>query len=154
MSTTVFVGIYVPYYFLPTYAVSAGLSKSQGAILLSVVGLSTGVGRIVAGYISNKEWANHIKIHSNLVVAGGVCTVIAPAINSFHILICCATGFGIATGECLIRKGRIRNSVEHFLSQLRLLAIASMVRNHTDITLTRNELDQHMNVKDISCGLV
>ena len=97
--TICFIGIYVPYFFLPDYAVSNGLSKAKGALLLSIVGLSSGVGRVGSGYISSKPWADHIKIHNTLIIIGGLVTIGIPFTSSFHILIGCSIIFGIATGK-------------------------------------------------------
>ena len=89
----------MPYYFLPDYAVSNGLSKAKGALLLSIVGASIGVGRVGAGCISSRQWADHLKIHNVILIIGGLLTGAIPFFTSFYLLSCCTIAFGIAAGK-------------------------------------------------------
>ncbi|KAI8341066.1 major facilitator superfamily domain-containing protein [Chlamydoabsidia padenii] len=47
-------GYYVPFFFLPSYATSLGLSDSQGSLLVSMLSATNAIGRIVAGHLGDK----------------------------------------------------------------------------------------------------
>ena len=78
--------------------VSNGLSKAQGALLLSIIALSGAVGRIVSGIIANREWVDNIKNQNTFLILGGVVTIVMPFTTSFPVLIVCAAVFGIGMG--------------------------------------------------------
>ena len=55
-------GFMVPFVYLPNCAKEAGLSKQEGALLLSVLGIANTVGRVFCGWASDKRFVNCHKL--------------------------------------------------------------------------------------------
>ncbi len=47
-------GFFVPFIYLPDQVIQLGYDKTQGARLLSVLGITNTVGRVVAGWVSDR----------------------------------------------------------------------------------------------------
>lgn len=47
-----FSGFFVPFIFLPDHAEGLGYSKEEGTMLLSVLGITNTIGRVMAGWLS------------------------------------------------------------------------------------------------------
>ena len=48
--------LYMPFTHLPSAVVARGLSSSQAAVLISSVGVSSSLGRLAAGWVSDQDW--------------------------------------------------------------------------------------------------
>ena len=58
--------LYMPYTHLPSAVMSRGLTSAQAAVLISSVGVSSSLGRLTAGWVSDQAWLHPI---SSLAVA-------------------------------------------------------------------------------------
>lgn len=65
-------GFNVPFIHLPALAHEAGLSKEQGARLLSIIGGANLVGRIVLGYLADKTWVNRLWVYNTCLTLCGI----------------------------------------------------------------------------------
>ena len=92
-------GLYITFFYLPDYAQSIGFDKDQGALLISVTGATSAVSRILCGFISDKPWADPLKIHNILVIVGGIATMGVGWMNSYPLLITYASIFGLSFGK-------------------------------------------------------
>jgi len=54
--------IYISYTYLPSMAVQSGLSSSDASFLISVVGISNTVGRLVSGWLADLKWTSPLGI--------------------------------------------------------------------------------------------
>ena len=50
--------LYIPYTHLPPAAVAVGISSSNAAFLISAIGVTNTVGRLVAGWLADKPNIN------------------------------------------------------------------------------------------------
>ncbi len=64
MSSTT--GLFVPFIYLPDYARKHGISKEDGAFLVSIIGITNTVVRVLCGYVSDKPWADALKVCASL----------------------------------------------------------------------------------------
>ena len=55
----------MPFIYLPDFALKNGISKEDGAFLVSIIGITNTVGRILCGYVSDKPWADALKVGTN-----------------------------------------------------------------------------------------
>jgi len=90
--------LYVPFAHLPPAAEDAGLSATQGAMLVSIIGLTNTVGRIVAGWLADQPCV------SPLIMTCSVVSGVAPLVYVFSVCtqlweyIVLAAFFGFLTG--------------------------------------------------------
>lgn len=69
------------------------------ALLLSILGVSNTVGRIISGYIGTKSWVDSLVINNiALLLAGGV-TMALPFCDTFSLHSLFAVVFGICVGK-------------------------------------------------------
>ncbi|XP_033760612.1 monocarboxylate transporter 12-like isoform X1 [Pecten maximus] len=88
-------GFFIPSNFLPVWASDANLSTGEGAFLISAMGVSNTIARVVIGYITDKPWANCLIINNIALLIGGLATCFVPFYTTFAVLVVYAVVFGI-----------------------------------------------------------
>lgn len=73
--------------------------KDPVPIVFSVIGLSNAIGRVLAGWIADRPWANVVFLNNASLVLAGVMTIIWPFCTSVTHLSLVAVGFGSCTGR-------------------------------------------------------
>ncbi|XP_033728182.1 monocarboxylate transporter 12-like [Pecten maximus] len=91
-------GFYIPFNFLPTFAKEIGLSASEGALLISIIGIFNTLLRVVIGIVSDRSWADCILTNGVVLVVGGITTFFIPYYTSFCALAGYSAVFGSAIG--------------------------------------------------------
>lgn len=91
------IGFFVPFTYIPDLAEDFGMSSSQSAWLISTIGILNCIGRICAGYVSDKPWADCIVINIVALIAGGVTTMFVPFYSVYWILLL----YTILFGSCI-----------------------------------------------------
>ncbi|XP_021379012.1 monocarboxylate transporter 13-like [Mizuhopecten yessoensis] len=96
-------GFFIPLNFLPVWASEVNLSSAEGAFLISFMGISNTVTRVLIGYITDKPWANSLIINNTALLIGGVSTCFVPFYTTFVTLTIYAVVFGavLAAFICL-----------------------------------------------------
>ncbi|XP_032529761.1 monocarboxylate transporter 12 [Danaus plexippus] len=90
------IGFYIPYVY--TVPMSAALGIENSAYLISIIGASNLVGRIILGYISDKPWVNRLLAYNVCLTIAGISTAMAMACWEFWGLALYATMFGFTIG--------------------------------------------------------
>ena len=93
-------GFFVPFIYLIDYARDMGIDPKQGAYLLSMIGVSNTLARVLCGYISDKPWADPLKIYNWALIIGGTATMGSAWLTSYVLLSFYAVIFGLCVGEC------------------------------------------------------
>ena len=93
-------GFFVPFIYLIDKAVETGYSKGQAAILLSILGITNTVGRVLAGWVSDRPWADCLLINNLALVVGGISTTMVPLCTHYWMLATYASIFGMCIGTC------------------------------------------------------
>ena len=93
-------GFFVPFIYLIDYARDMGIDPKQGAYLLSMIGVSNTLARVLCGYISDKPWADPLKIYNWALIIGGTATMGSAWLSSYVLLSFYAIIFGLCVGEC------------------------------------------------------
>lgn len=76
-----------------------GVSDLHAAYLLSILGVSNTIGRVIAGNIGTKPWVDSLVMNNiALVIAGGM-TVALPFCESFLLQALFAVVFGVCVGR-------------------------------------------------------
>merc|ERR1719234_2680775 len=92
-----FLGFYVPFVYLPSLAESQlDISSDQGALLLSVVGISNTLGRIVSGWLSDFAFVDSLFVVNCSLVLSALCVFIFPFVTSYGMLITVGAFFGLS----------------------------------------------------------
>ena len=89
----------MPFIYLIDYARHIGIEPKQGAYLLSIIGISNTGARVLCGYISDKSWADPLKIYNWALIIGGLSTISSAWLSSYALLSCYAVVFGLCVGK-------------------------------------------------------
>ena len=52
--------LFIPYTHLPSAAMATGVSEDNAALLVSAIGVSSTIGRLVAGWMSDQSWCHPV----------------------------------------------------------------------------------------------
>ncbi|XP_045200140.2 monocarboxylate transporter 13-like [Mercenaria mercenaria] len=91
-------GYYIPYVYLPDTAREAGISDLQASFLVSSVGITNTVGRILFGFLSDRPWVNRLVLYATALVICGAATCVGPLLSSFGSLLVYTMVFGAFSG--------------------------------------------------------
>lgn len=93
-------GYFVPYVHLVKY-VNKTLPTENGNILVTCMGATSGVGRLVFGKLADFPWVNRIFLQQISFFCIGVLTMLVPVAGCFPVLICMCLALGLFDG-CFI----------------------------------------------------
>ena len=91
-------GVIMVYVHLPAHAVTAGLSSSQGSLLLSFVGIGSIAGRILFGILAGVSCFSDTCLYSVVFFVNGVVTALTAMTTDFIGLTCISFLFGAFYG--------------------------------------------------------
>ncbi|XP_060073577.1 monocarboxylate transporter 12-B-like [Ylistrum balloti] len=89
-------GFFIPFNFLPALAQDLQLSIGEGALLISIIGISNTVTRILVGWVSDQSWADCLLINNVALLIGGLITCFVPFYKLYVILGIYSVLFGAA----------------------------------------------------------
>ncbi|XP_069115634.1 monocarboxylate transporter 9-like [Argopecten irradians] len=89
-------GFFIPFNFLPALARDLNLSIGEGALLISIIGISNTVTRLVVGWVSDQPWADCLLINNVALLMGGLITCFVPFYKIYAILALYSVLFGAA----------------------------------------------------------
>ncbi|XP_050415582.1 monocarboxylate transporter 13 isoform X3 [Patella vulgata] len=85
----------IPITYLPGLAVTHGISRSNAALLISIVGISNTIGRVVAGFTNDVLNVKSIVLYFVAFCIGAVVNFVFPFCVTFPTLIVTTAGFGL-----------------------------------------------------------
>ncbi|KHJ39890.1 transporter, major facilitator family protein [Trichuris suis] len=88
------VGFYVPFVYTAAYAESLGNSRSAANFLLSILGIANTIGRVFAGWLSDKRWIKALWLSNWSLLACGVLTALFPFYLLYPIMAMYSVLFG------------------------------------------------------------
>nr|KAG5698941.1 hypothetical protein BaRGS_024862 [Batillaria attramentaria] len=90
-------GLFVPPTYLPPLAYDLGIDSTRAAFLVSIIGFSNTLGRVVFGFVSDLPRVDPLVIKTVMVVVGGAATCTVPFLTTFPLLAayCCVYGSSI-----------------------------------------------------------
>lgn len=92
------IGFVVPYIFLPNRGLRLGFTSGEASLLISVVGVSNTVGRVVFGYIADLKCVNRLILYNTVLVLCGICSVFSVLMWTFPLQLCYSFSFGFFIG--------------------------------------------------------
>jgi MFS family permease len=90
------IGLFVPFVYCANRAMSLGVDSHLAAFLISIIGITNTIGRIIAGVIASVKWVNALLLHNvALVGAGLVCIAQATFGVNYAAMATLAALFGL-----------------------------------------------------------
>ncbi|XP_076457911.1 uncharacterized protein LOC143291736 [Babylonia areolata] len=91
-----FLGFYVPFVYCVDLAVSLGIDKSRAAFLISIIGITNTLGRVVTGWLADLRRINSLVITYVSIFVCGLATALFPFCTSYPLLCAVASLFGLS----------------------------------------------------------
>ncbi|KHJ42709.1 hypothetical protein D918_07207 [Trichuris suis] len=88
-------GFYVPFVYLTAYAESLGSTKEQSSLLLSVIGITNTIGRVLFGWISDQRWVTALTINNVSLLFCGALTSLCMVFGTYTLLMTYSVLFGL-----------------------------------------------------------
>lgn len=93
------IGYCVPYVFLPDRAVMMEIAdKRQASFLISIVGITNTVGRIVFGYIADFKFVNRLMMYNTVLVLCGLASFASSLCVTYPLMAAYSGVFGFMIG--------------------------------------------------------
>ena len=93
------VGFFTPFIYIRDNAIRKGSSAEDATMLLPVLGLFNVIGRVVAGWLSDQQWADCLFIHNFALIIAGGATCLVPLMSSHGQFIAYSAVFGCCIGK-------------------------------------------------------
>nr|KAI8746192.1 monocarboxylate transporter 5-like [Biomphalaria glabrata] len=90
-----FLGFYIPFMFLVDRSVELGIDKSQATFLISIIGITNTVGRVLIGKLADLHLIDSLIITYISIALCGVVTALVPFCNTYPLLATNAAVFGL-----------------------------------------------------------
>jgi len=92
------IGFNVPYVFTVDRAELWGMDGKDAAFLLSVIGISNTVARLILGWLSDRTWVNRLYLYNFCLVICGVSMALSPFCTTYTTQAIYCALFGITSG--------------------------------------------------------
>ncbi|KAK6964454.1 monocarboxylate transporter 7 [Biomphalaria glabrata] len=89
------IGFYVPFVYVPERATLLGIEKEQAAFLLSIIGITNLVGRVLTGIVITFSRIDPILVTIVALIICGIMTIVCPFCYSFGALAAVSAIFGL-----------------------------------------------------------
>ena len=100
------IGFNMPFIFLTDRAVDEGISEEDAKWLVSVIGISNTVGRVLFGFMADKKGVNRLMLYNSALTICGVATALCPLAYNYAWLVVYACVFGLFIGK--LSESRVR----------------------------------------------
>ncbi|XP_042208468.1 monocarboxylate transporter 14-like isoform X2 [Homarus americanus] len=88
--------LFVPFMFLPGFATKQGLTEGSIATLVSTIGITNTIGRILCGWVSDHPKVDALWVNNFSLILGGGATVLLPLITDESLLLVYSVAFGLS----------------------------------------------------------
>lgn len=89
-------GLYVPFVYLVNAAMDHGIAKNDAAMLVSIIGITNTVGRVVCGWVADLPQVNSLLLNNICLLISTVAVSLTPLCYSYSAYIAMSIAFGIA----------------------------------------------------------
>jgi len=100
-STIATFGYFIPHVHLVRYAEEMGSSHRDGSLLLSYIGIGSGVGKIIFGKIADLPWVDTLRLYNFCMVLSGLSPLLAIFAAGYNMLVVYVIVLGLLDG-CFI----------------------------------------------------
>jgi len=92
----------VPYVFLPNRGLRLGFDSQQSSWLISAVGISNMIGRLVFGFVASIEQVNSLILYSTLLIISGICSLFSVLLTTYPLQMCYAICYGFVISKSVV----------------------------------------------------
>ncbi|KAJ8890024.1 hypothetical protein PR048_009530 [Dryococelus australis] len=89
-------GLYVPFFYLVDAAIKDGIDPNAASFLLSIIGITNTIGRVVCGYIADFPWMDSLLLNNICLLMSTVAVASTPFCTTYTTYMIMAIFFGIA----------------------------------------------------------
>ena len=89
-------GLYIPYMFLPNLAKDKGIPDDSASFLISIIGLSNTIARVVTGALADLPCINALVVTTVALGLGGLACVLMISCDSYISFVLVAILFGVS----------------------------------------------------------
>ncbi|GFX41956.1 monocarboxylate transporter 12 [Trichonephila clavipes] len=89
------IGFYVPYVYITDSSIMKGVPADQSAFLLSVIGITNTVGRLLFGWIADRPGVSALLVNNVSIVLTGICVFCLPFCTTYTSIVIDCVLFGL-----------------------------------------------------------
>ncbi|KAH9504477.1 hypothetical protein Btru_062878 [Bulinus truncatus] len=89
------IGFYVPFVYVPERAILLGIDKEKAAFLLSIIGITNLVGRVLTGVVITFSRIDAVLVTIIALIVCGIMTIVCPFCYNFESLAAVSAIFGL-----------------------------------------------------------
>lgn len=89
-------GLYIPYMFIQTYAEERGVTAVNAAFLISIIGITNTLARILTGLVTDLPFVNPLIVTTLALAIGGIAPLGISFSEEYWSFALCCTIFGIS----------------------------------------------------------
>ncbi|KAK3855220.1 hypothetical protein Pcinc_038363, partial [Petrolisthes cinctipes] len=87
-------GFYTPFVYLPAAAQEKGIDSQSATFLISIIGITNTVGRVLSGILADLPWVNPLWLNNFCIVCSGLCVFLTPFAYSYTSFVILSLCFG------------------------------------------------------------
>jgi len=96
-------GLLTAFTFIVDHATHLGVVKSKAVMLLSIHGVSSGVGRLLVGWVADRPATDSVVMYCVALLVAGASTCCLPSLRSYQLLCGYQIVYGICCGTLMPR---------------------------------------------------
>ncbi|ELT99746.1 hypothetical protein CAPTEDRAFT_22666, partial [Capitella teleta] len=89
-----FTGFFTPFMYIVENAILLGVDENSATFLLSILGICNISGRLIAGWLADRNWTDSVLIHNIALILAGVATALVPLFTSYVMMVTYCIVFG------------------------------------------------------------
>lgn len=89
-------GLYVPFVYLVDMAKETGIESGQASFLISIIGITNTIGRVICGYVADFPWVNSLFLNNICLVVCTISVALTPLCASYGSFVVMCIFFGAA----------------------------------------------------------
>lgn len=87
-------GFYTPFVYLPAAAQEKGVEPEYATFLISLIGITNTIGRVLSGLISDLPWVNALWVNNFCIIMSAVCVFFTPFAHTYGAFVTLSLFFG------------------------------------------------------------
>lgn len=93
-SVMTLLAFFIPFFYITKKAENIGMHEDEAVFLLSIIGITNTIGRVISGWIADRPWTNVLHLNNGALVVAGVGTILVAFCDTFSLLCLYAATFG------------------------------------------------------------
>lgn len=93
-SVLTLLAFFIPFFYLTMKSEEIGMGEDESVFLLSVIGITNTIGRVISGWIADRPWSNVLHLNNGALIIAGAATIYCAFCESYALLCIYAAGFG------------------------------------------------------------